>query len=312
LNAQEPPPEENARAKRIVAATATIDEKSDEGLIAGVENDVVRATASQTSRSNRHSTQSIDERLLFFPATFPIGDWEPVGLKYSNVGFAAVDGLRIHGWYCRCENPRAFVLYMHGNAGNITHRADVMRLLQGRLRASALIFDYRGYGRSEGKPTVDGILNDARAARRFLANHAKIKESEIVLIGNSLGGAVAVQLAAEQGPRALVLENTFSSLKDVASHHYPALAWLVSGKRLNSAGQIARYHGPLLQCHGDADRTIPFESGTKLFAAANEPKQFVRIRGGDHNDWLSDEYYSKLDALLDAINPARQPGPTSP
>jgi fermentation-respiration switch protein FrsA (DUF1100 family) len=190
------------------------------------------------------------------------------------------------------------VLYAHGNAGNVTHRAEVMRLLQGRLRVSALIFDYRGYGRSEGVPTVEGILNDARAARTFLAEHAGVKETDIVLVGNSLGGAVAVQLAAEQPPRALALESTFSSLRDIASQHYKALAWLVSAKKLNSAEQIAKYEGPLLQCHGDADRTIPFALGAKLFAAANEPKQFVRIPNGDHNDWLPEEYYSKLDALF--------------
>jgi fermentation-respiration switch protein FrsA (DUF1100 family) len=113
-----------------------------------------------------------------------------------------------------------------------------------------------------------------------------------------LGGAVAVQLAAEQRPRALVLENTFSSLRDIAAHHYPAVAWLVSAKKLNSSEQIAKYQGPLLQCHGDADRTIPFVLGEKLFAAANEPKQFVRTPNGDHNDWLPEEHYSKLDPLL--------------
>jgi fermentation-respiration switch protein FrsA (DUF1100 family) len=254
--------------------------------------------SSQASPSKRTRAQSLDEKLLFFPAKYPEGEWQPTGLRFSDVWFTAADGVQIHGWYCPSENPRAFVLYAHGNAGNVTHRADVMRLLQDRLRVSTLIFDYRGYGRSEGVPTVEGILNDARAARTFLAQHAGIQESDVVLIGNSLGGAVAVQLAVENRPRALVLESTFSSLKDIASHHYPALAWLVSAKKLNSAEQIASYQGPLLQCHGDADRTIPFTLGAKLFAAANEPKEFVRIPNGDHNDWLPDEYYVRLDALL--------------
>lgn len=261
-------------------------------------NEDVAVDSSQASRSKRTKSQSLDEKLLFFPAKHPIGEWQPSGLNYEDVWFTAADGVRIHGWYCPSEKPRAAVLYAHGNAGNITHRAEVMRLLQGRLRATALIFDYRGYGRSDGVPTVEGILNDARAARTYLAQHAGIKESDVVLIGNSLGGAVAVQLAAEQRPRALVLESTFSSLKDIAAHHYPALAWLVSAKKLNSLEHIAKYRGPFLQCHGDADRTIPFALGEKLFAAANEPKQFVRIPNGDHNDWLPDEYYARLDALL--------------
>jgi fermentation-respiration switch protein FrsA (DUF1100 family) len=270
-----------------------------DNLVASAKHEGAQDKSSKASpSSNRAKTQSLDEKLLFFPAKHPEGNWEPAGLNYSDVWFKAADGVQIHGWYCPSENPRAFVLYLHGNAGNVTHRADVMRLLRGRLRVSALIFDYRGYGRSEGVPTVEGVLNDARAARTFLAEHARIKEAEVVLIGNSLGGAVAVQLAAVERPRALVLESTFSSLRDVSAHHYPALAWLVSAKKLNSAEQIAKYQGPLLQCHGDADGTIPFALGAKLFAAANEPKHFVRIPNGDHNDWLPDEYYSKLDALL--------------
>jgi pimeloyl-ACP methyl ester carboxylesterase len=298
LDAPVSAPPEKAGSPSRAAASATTSDGAGKGLVVGAENHGVQVDSSNASRSNRPAKQSIEERVLFFPAKYPDGEWKPAGLNYSDVWFAAADGVRIHGWYCPCENPRAFALYAHGNAGNITHRAEVMRLLQGRLRVSALIFDYRGYGRSEGVPTVEGILNDARAARTFLSDHSRIKESEIVLIGNSLGGAVAVQLAAEQRPRALVLENTFSSLKDIALHHYPALAWLVSSKKLNSSEQIARYEGPLLQCHGEADRTIPFELGAKLFAAANEPKQFVKISHGDHNDWLPDEYYSKLDALL--------------
>jgi fermentation-respiration switch protein FrsA (DUF1100 family) len=282
----------------VAASSAPSHDGAGEATSVSIENEAVAGDSSQASRSKRTRAQSLDEKLLFFPAKYPEGDWQPAGLRFSDVWFTAADGVRIHGWFCPNENPRATVLYVHGNAGNITHRAEVMRLLQRRLRVSALIFDYRGYGRSEGVPTVEGILSDTRAARTFLAQSAGIKESDVVLIGNSLGGAVAVQLAAEHRPRALVLENTFSSLRDIASHHYPALAWLVSAKKLNSAEQIARYKGPLLQCHGDADRTIPFVLGEKLFAAANEPKQFVRISNGDHNDWLPDEYYAALDALL--------------
>jgi fermentation-respiration switch protein FrsA (DUF1100 family) len=259
---------------------------------------VVQASFLKAAKPKWPTARSLDELLLFFPSKYPDGDWEPKGLSYEDVWFKAADGVKVHGWYCPCDSPRAVVLYAHGNAGNLSHRAAVMRLFQNQLRVSALIFDYRGYGRSEGVPTVEGILSDARAARTFLAGHARIEESDIVLIGNSLGGAVAVQLAAEKPPRALVLENAFSSLRDVAQHHYPALAWLVPAKKLNSAEQVVRYKGPLLQCHGDADRTIPFASGAKLFAAANEPKRFVRIPNGDHNDWLPVEYYRQLDALL--------------
>lgn len=236
--------------------------------------------------------------MLFFPTKYPDGDWEPKGLNYSDVSITAADSTRLHSWYCPAEKPRAFVLVAHGNGGNLTHRAGLARLLQSRLRATTLIFDYRGYGRSEGVPTVEGTLADARAARNKLAELARVKESDIVLMGESLGGAVAVQLAAEQPPRGLVLDRTFSSLKDIAAHHYPALSWLVPAKKLNSVAQISRYKGPLLQCHGDADRTIPFTLGRKLFEAANEPKQFVRLAKMDHNDPLPEEFFVQLDAFL--------------
>ena len=120
-------------------------------------------------------------------------------------------------------------------------------------------------------------------------------------MGESLGGAVAVQLAAESAPRALILQSTFSSMRDVADYHYPRLSWLVPAAKLNSVTQITRYRGPLLQSHGDGDRTIPFAFGEKLFQAANEPKTFVRITGADHNNWITKEYLQRLDEFLERV-----------
>jgi hypothetical protein len=253
------------------------------------------------SSPKRTAGPSLDERMLFYPSKYPEGDWKPKGLTFEDVRFDAEDGTHLHGWYCPCDRPRAVVLFAHGNAGNLSHRAPLMQYLQKDLRVSVLIFDYRGYGRSEGVPTVEGILKDGRAARSLLARRAGIKESQVVLMGRSLGGAVVVQLAAESPPRGLILESTFSSFKDVAAHHYRLLAWLVSAKKLDSAAKIATYKGPLLQSHGDADRIIPYASGRKLFEAANEPKRFVTIPGGDHNDRQSAEYFTQLNRFLDTL-----------
>jgi hypothetical protein len=248
--------------------------------------------------------QSLDELVLFFPTKFPDGNWKPDGVKFEDAWFNAPGGPKLHGWYCPCDNPRAVLLFAHGNAGNLSHRAAWMTFFQTRLRVTALIFDYRGYGRSEGTPTVEGSLQDARAARAFLAGRAKVKETDIVLMGESLGGAVAVDLAGKDGARGLILISTFSSLRDMAAHHYPNLAWLVPAGKFDSTARIAKYKGLLLQSHGDTDWTIPFALGRKLYDAAPGKKQFVRVAGADHNDGVSADYLQQLDRFI-ADLPAR-------
>jgi fermentation-respiration switch protein FrsA (DUF1100 family) len=242
--------------------------------------------------------QSLDELLLFFPSKYPDGNWKPDGLKFEDAWFNAPGGPKLHGWFCPADHPRAVLLFAHGNAGNLSHRAAWMKFFQEQLHVTALIVDYRGYGRSEGTPTVEGILQDARAARKWLAGRAKVEEKQIVLMGESLGGAVVADLAGTDGARGLILQNTFSSLRDVAMVHYPRLAWLVPAGKLDSAARIAKYKGPLLQSHGDADRTIPFDLGRKLFDAGPGPKQFYRIPGGDHNDPVPAEYLRRLDRFI--------------
>ena len=150
-------------------------------------------------------------------------------------------------------------------------------MLHRRVGVSVLIFDYRGYGRSEGKPNEAGILADARAARAWLADREKIAEADVVLMGESIGGAVAVDLAARDGARALVLESTFNSLPDVAAYHYPWLPvrWAMR-TRLDSAAKIGNYHGPLLASRtATPTRSCRLRFGRRLFEAANEPKQFL-------------------------------------
>jgi fermentation-respiration switch protein FrsA (DUF1100 family) len=269
----------------------------------------VDPTPAASHDANKGATP--DELLLFFPSRYPQGNWKPAGLTFEDVWFNAQDGTRLHGWYCPCDKPRAALLYCHGNGGNLSFGAPLLAYFQSDLRLSVLTFDYRGYGRSDGVPSVAGILEDARAARTELAERSGMGLTQQILMGRSLGGAVAVQLAAELPPRGLVLESTFSSLGDVATHLYPRLAWLVPADKLNSVDRIAKYHGPLLQSHGDADRTIPFALGRKLFEAANEPKQFIRIPGGGHNSPLPAGYYRQLDQFLNGL-PTAASEPAAP
>jgi uncharacterized protein len=240
----------------------------------------------------------IEKSLVFAPSRYPAGDWQPAGLAFEDAWFTAKDGTRLHGWYVPQPQPRAVVLFCHGNGGNVALWADVLRILHDRMGVTAMGFDYRGYGRSEGTPSEAGVLADARAARSWLARRVGIAENQIVLMGRSLGGAVAVDLAAD-GARGLVLESTFTSMPEMGHATMPLLpVRSLMQTQFNSLAKIGNYHGPLLQSHGTADRLIPYAMGRRLFAAANEPKQFVTIPGGDHNDPQTDAYYSALFEFL--------------
>ncbi len=242
-----------------------------------------------------------ENSLIYFPRNYPDDDWAPQGLAVEDAWFTAADGTKIHGWYVPHAKPWAVVLFCHGNAGNITHRAGVIRELNDRVGASVLALDYRGYGKSEGKPDEPGVLADARAARTWLAQKAGVAENRIVLMGESLGGAVAVDLAAD-GARALILEDTFSSAPDVAAFHYPwAPVRLLMRTRFDSAAKIRSYHGPLYQSHGDRDSIVPLQLAKRLFDAANEPKHFLLVTGADHNDPRSLSYYDKLREFLEGV-----------
>lgn len=195
------------------------------------------------------------------------------------------DHHRLDARYFAHPNPQGVALYCHGNVGTVDKWSDLARRLSQQHRLSILVFDYRGYGRSTGRPNERGILRDAEAARDWLAEENGIEPSEIVLIGRSLGGAVAVDLAANGGARGLILESTFSSLPDVAERH---AGWLLPEwnmtQRLNSAEKIKHYSGPLLQSHGTADGLIPLTVAQTLFESAPGPKKFVVVPQGTHND----------------------------
>lgn len=242
----------------------------------------------------------LEESLIFFPAKYPAGNWNTSHLPIQDAHFEAADGTRLHGWYVPHEQPLVHILFLHGNAGNITHRIEPLWNLHNVVGASVLILDYRGYGKSEGSPNEKGVLQDARAARQWLAKKAGIAEQEVVLLGRSLGGGVAVDLAAQLAPRTLILESTFTSLPDVAAMHYRFLpVKQLMSTRLDSLQKIAGYRGPLLQSHGTADEIVPYQLGRQLHeAAVCMPKQFIDIDGGTHNEPMPADYYEQLREFL--------------
>ncbi len=242
--------------------------------------------------------------MFFVPAKYPAGDWQPTTVVYEDVYFHAADGVKLHGWYVPHENPRGHALLLHGNGGNVTIFAQTLRILNRRHGLAVFVFDYRGYGKSEGKPSEKGILLDARAARDWLAAKAGMAPSDLILMGQSLGGGVAVDLAAKDGARGLVLASTFTSLPDAAKWHMPWLpVKVLMTMRLNSLEKIKDYHGPLLLSHGDADEMVPYEHGVALFQAAPGPKRMITVPGGMHNSEQPEEYRSAFDEFIAGLPP---------
>lgn len=223
--------------------------------------------------------------MIFFP--YATLDQTPAewGLVYEDVFLDTEDGVRLHGWYIPRHGSKQALLFFHGNAGNISHRGASVEIFH-RLGLNVFIFDYRGYGKSEGKPDEKGLYKDARAAWRYLSKERGFGQEEIILFGRSLGGAVAAELATEIQPGGLILESTFSSAKDVANAVFPILSRLIFLRYdFDTAAHVRRVACPVLVLHSPDDEIIPFRLGEKVFQAANEPKSFVKMRG-DHNSGI--------------------------
>jgi len=250
----------------------------------------------------------IEKRFLFFPTQEIAYTPGQAGLDYEQAFFFTQDGLRLHGWYVPGRTDVTW-LWFHGNGGNISHRVDEMALIQQRLGVNQFIFDYQGYGRSEGRPTEQGTYRDARAALEYLQNRPDGAADRIVYFGRSLGAAVAVELATSQPPLGMVLVSPFASVGDMARLTTPffpvrcPVQWLV-GNRYDSLARIGRVDRPLLILHGDQDQTVPVSQGKKLFEAANSPKQFRLLAGAGHNDTYSTggaEYWDALTEFMAAL-----------
>lgn len=219
---------------------------------------------------------------------------DEVGLKFEDVTFAAPDGVKLHGWYLPADGARFTLLLSHGNGGNISHRIGKLLLLRA-LGVNVFIYDYRGYGRSEGQPSEAGTYQDALAACDWLRASKGAVPGQVIAYGESLGSAVAVELAVQRPVAGVALESPFTSVPDMARAIYPwlPLRWLCA-IRYDSLSKIVRLKAPLLVFHSPTDEIVPFEQGEKLFAAAPEPKRFVRLRGY-HNDGfeVSEEVYQQ-------------------
>jgi fermentation-respiration switch protein FrsA (DUF1100 family) len=207
---------------------------------------------------------------------------DAIGLAFEDVTLETSDGVSVHGWFVPGESGRV-LLYFHGNAGNISHRLYSIREWRD-LGLSVFIIDYRGYGQSSGKPTEKGLYRDGETAWRYLTGERGIAPQNIVLFGRSLGGSVASWLAAQERPAGLIVESSFTSVPDIGQEAYPWLPvrWLTRFKH-ETRDEVGKVTSPVLVVHSRDDEIIPFHHGEAIFAAANEPKTFLEIRGG-HND----------------------------
>ncbi|MCW9055294.1 MAG: alpha/beta hydrolase [Gammaproteobacteria bacterium] len=227
---------------------------------------------------------------------------EKINLSFDDVEFFTEDRIKLHGWFIPHDQARGTLLFFHGNAGNISHRLDSIEIFH-RLNLNVFIFDYRGYGQSEGRTTEQGTYRDAEAAWRYLTESRNINPREIIIFGRSLGASIAAWLASQHQPASLIVESGFSSIPAMAKRLYPFLpvGWLAHFK-YNTRDYVSRTSCPVLIAHSTDDEIIPFDEGREIYRTAREPRRFYEMRGG-HNDGFmisGSDYRNELRSFIQA------------
>lgn len=226
-----------------------------------------------------------------------------MGLEYEDVFMATSDGERLHGWYVPAANSRGTILFFHGNAGNISHRLDSVSIFH-QLGLDTLIIDYRGYGQSSGRPTEKGTYLDAEAAWNYLVGERGISANRIVIFGRSLGGAIGAWLGTQHTPAAVIIESSFTSGVDIGRRLYPFLPLrLITRIRYPVEEYASHLACPVLVVHSRDDEIIPFDMGRSIYAAVNQRKSFLELRG-DHNNGFfisRHDYVPGLDGFIGSV-----------
>lgn len=238
---------------------------------------------------------SLERMFVYYPSRQIEENPGDLGLAFQDVTLDTEDKLKLHAWFVPCEGARATVLILHGNGGNISHRLPYINLLH-RLSVHVFILDYRGYGKSEGKPFEEGLYRDARAAYEWWAQQRQPQGEKLILFGESLGGTVAVHLGARVPIAGLILQSTFTSARDMAKTMMPiGLLLPLTGIRFDSEKEIGKIACPKLVIHGIRDEIVPFRLGKTLYETAPSPKSFYAVPGAGHNDlfWIAGEEYGR-------------------
>jgi pimeloyl-ACP methyl ester carboxylesterase len=249
-----------------------------------------------------------ENEFIFFPSVHPQGDWDAAsrsGTPYEEVWLTTKDNVQIHGWWFPASTPtQETILFLHGNAGNLTGRFPWMRALT-TLPANVLIIDYRGYGRSEGTPHEEGVYRDAEAAWEHLTSERGIEPSHLILYGNSLGGGVAAALATRRVCGALILASTFTSVPDMAHRQLPFIPRALVRTQMNTHDRLTEIQVPVLIIHSRGDSMIPVAMAHRNFEAANQPKQLLEVDGADHNEVTYRHQARILDGIRSFLHDAR-------
>ena len=272
---------------------------------------------------------AFEDKLIYFPTKYPDGVWALPDARpargetfpqIEDCHFVASDGVKLHGWYCSPLLSEAggsvpvaaemVLLWLHGNAGNISHRYEMIRAMM-KLPVRVFIIDYRGYGKSEGKPTERGLYLDARAAWDYLVNQRGVSPDRIIIFGKSLGGVPAIDLATKVEPAGLIVQSSFTSASDMAASLLPFFPGALLQTKMDSVSKIQNVHCPKLFIHSPADEVVPYVLGRRLFEAAPEPKEFYDVKGSPHNSTYligGKPYFEALRRFLHSCLKPAEPG----
>ena len=245
----------------------------------------------------------LENRFIYFPPRYPEGFVRPenYGLQVEDVWITAEDGVKLNAYFlARASSPKV-LLWFHGNAENIGLGLEQMKILT-NLAVNILEVDYRGYGKSEGSPDEAGVYRDASAAYDYLVETRHFQPKNIIVYGHSLGGAVAVDLASRRECGGLIVQSSFTTVREMARRMFRIpLLECVPKSRFDSLQKIRRVRAPILIVHGTRDDTIPFSMGERLYQAAPERKSFVAVRGAGHNDVFTvggEQYLRRLTGFI--------------
>lgn len=241
----------------------------------------------------------IERHGIYFPMREITANPQSIGLPYEEVYFETSDNKKLNGWFIANDKSKSTLIFCHGNAGNISHRLEKLSILY-NLGLNVLIFDYRGYGKSQGTPSESGLYEDAKAAYDYLIVERRVSGDKMILYGESIGGIVATDLALNRGIAALITEETFTSIKDMSGIAYPFLPYFIFSSRFDALSKIKNVGCPKLIIHSIDDEIVPFRLGEKLFDAAKPPKRFLKLRGGHNTAFLEskEQFKGGIESFL--------------